>query len=197
MKKHSRMLTRIKNFFTFRKRNSYLDAHGFYESFKNRSEKRSPGYYFYMPYSLADILEVKKISGMNVFVASHVSTAALLMRRKNTVTLGRTSQYHWHGHVDMISSCREYRGDKLDIVIWDSHRMPDDWEGFIDAHLSPRGVVIIVYFDYFGAMEHGFGMLGDVLVKRGMKRLPFVNPGPHNDTMTAELFYPQDNVLDI
>ncbi len=63
--------------------------------------------------------------------------------------------------------------------------------------LSPRGVVIFVYSQYFDALENGLGALCDHLDKLGMRNLEFRNPGPRREIMTAVLYYPRDNALDI
>ena len=194
----SKFFRRIKNFFFPPVHNQYLLQHGFFDSFDERKYMRSPELFPYLPYSLQDIIESKMLTGLKVFVASHTSTAVWLSRRKNLITLGRKSHYRWRSdRVKTITDYREYGGDKLDMLIWDSHRIPEDWQSFIEANLSPRGVVIIVFYNLHDAMELGFGVLGDVLLERGLKSLEFQNPGPHTEIMTAELYYPQDNVLNI
>ena len=81
---------RVGRVFAARKRHSYLEQHGYYDSFDDKRYARSPESYPYLPYSLQDLLDAKKISGMNVLVASHRSTALWLRRGgKNTVTLAR------------------------------------------------------------------------------------------------------------
>ena len=145
-----------------------------------------------------DILEGKRLEGLNVFVASHPSTAAWLSRRQNTVTLGRKLHRHWRNdRVKTVFDYRECGGEKFDLVIWDSHYLPEEWQNFVDVNLSSRGVVIFVFTNFYAAIELGFGSLCDILVERGMKSLAFVNPGPRTEIMTAELYYPRDNVLDI
>lgn len=188
---------RIKNFLFPPRRNQYLVQHGFFDSFDEHKVSRAPERFPYLPYSLLDLLESRTIVDLNIFVAAHTSTAAWLSRR-NDMVLGRKSRYHWHSkRVGMIADYTEYKGKPIDLLIWDSRHAPDDWKGFVDAHLAPRGVVILVYSSFHDAMEHGWGTVGEVLTARGMKTLEFCNPGPHTEVMTAELYYPQDNVLGI
>lgn len=192
---------RFGSFFAVRKRNSYLEQHGFYESFDDKRYARSPESHPYLPYSLQDLLEVKKISGKNVLVASHRSTALWLRRGKqNTVTLARprpAGQESRHGRLLHVDNYQAYAGAPVDILVWDSHTMPEDWKEFIARVLSPRGVVIFVYSQYFDALENGLGALCDHLESLGMRSLEFRNPGPRREIMTAVLYYPRDNALDI
>ena len=190
---------RIKRFFKFGKRNEYLDQYGYYDSFDEHRFARTPELFPYLPYSLQDLLSFKRIDGKNVMVASHYSTARWFLHGKNTVTLARARRdgKSGSGRIRYVDSYREYVGEPVDILVWDSHTMPQDWEDFIAKVLSPRGVVIFVYSQYFDALENGLGALCDHLSKKGMRSLEFRNPGPRREFMTAELYYPRDNVLDI
>ena len=192
---------RVGRVFAARKRHSYLEQHGYYDSFDDKRYARSPESYPYLPYSLQDLLDAKKISGMNVLVASHRSTALWLRRGgKNTVTLARprrSGTENQRGRLQHADSYQDYSGPPVDILVWDSHTMPSDWEEFVARALSPRGVVIFVYSQYFDALENGLGALCDHLDKLKMRNLEFRNPGPRREIMTAVLYYPRDNVLDI
>lgn len=202
IKRKNGLFWRIGNFFSLRKRHPYLEQHGHYESFDDKRYARSPESYPYLPYSLQDMLAAKNISGKNVLVASHRSTALWLRRgKKNTVTLARPRSggtENQHGRLLHVDSYKEYAGAPVDILVWDSHSMPSDWKEFIARVLSPRGVVIFVYSQYFDALENGLGVLRDHLVSLGMRSLEFCNPGPRREIMTAELYYPPgDNALGI
>ena len=192
---------RVGGFFAVRKRNSYLEQHGFYESFDDRRYAHSPESHPYLPYSLQDLLEAKKISGKNVLVASHRSTALWMRRGKqNTVPLARPRPGGTENQRDRllhVDNYQEYAGAPVDILVWDSHTMPSDWKEFVARVLSPQGVVIFVYSQYFDALENGLGALCDHLASLGMRCLEFRNPGPRRELMTAVLYYPRDNVLDI
>ena len=197
-KRRSGFLTRIGRFFSARKRNAYLEQYGYYDSFDARRLAHSPGAYPYLPYSLQDMLNAKRITGKNVLVASHYSTALWFAGGRNTVTLARELRDgKGSSRLRYVGSWREYSGPPVDIMVWDSHAMPSDWGTFADRVLSPRGVVIFVYSQYFDALESGLGALCEYLVKAGMRSLEFRNPGPRRELMTAELYYPRDNVLDI
>ena len=193
---------RIGNFFRFTRRQPYLEQRGYYDSFDDGIYARSPESFPYLPYSLQDMLEAKKIVGKNVLVASHRSTALWFRQgRKNQITLARPRSEENKGrqgrllHVD---SYKDYVGEPVDILFWDSHTMPADWKEFVARVLSPRGVVIFVYSQYFDALENGLGALCDHLASLGMRSLEFSGPGPRREIMTAELYYPpRDNALDI
>ena len=189
---------RLKKFLFPPNHNLYLQQHGFFASFDEREYARSPELYPYLPYSLQDVIENKRLTGFNILVASHTSTARWLSRRKNTVTLGRISYASRRKfQIRMLNDFREYNGQKLDVLIWDSRRRPENLTNFIESKLSPTGIVIIVYTDRAAALKSGFDAIGEALVARKMKCLEFQNPGPRNEIMTAELYYPQDNVLNI
>lgn len=192
---------RVGRFFATLKSNPYLEQHGHYDSFDDRKYARSPESFPYLPYSLQDLLEAKKLANMNVLVASHRSTALWLRRgKKNTVTLARPrhgGSENQHGRLLHVDTYKDYSGKPVDILVWDSHTMPPDWAEFIARVLSPRGVVIFVYSQYFDALENGLGALCDHLDKLGMRNLEFRNPGPRREIMTAVLYYPRDNALDI
>lgn len=192
-------LKRIGDLFT-RKRHPYLEQHGYYDSFSDRKYMRSPESFPYLPYSLQDIIEERKLSGLNVFVASHRSTALWLRRgEKNVVTLGRPRHNGGtgSGRLRYIDSYRQYSGPPIDIIVWDSHQMPEDWAEFSDRFLSPRGVVIFVTSHYFDALENGLGAICEHMTGQGMRLLEFRNPGPRREILAAILCYPRDNVLDI
>ena len=193
---HKSIISRIKSLFLVRKRNLYLEQHGFYKSFDDRQYARSAGVYPFMPYSLSDLLEHRPITGINVLIASHRSSAIWFAHRGNQVTIGR----FWHSRrntgIRQIDDIMNYRGAPVDLLIWDSRQMPANWELLVNM-LSPRGVVILVYENYYFAMDSGFNELGDLLSSRGMKSLEFHNPGPRHDIMSAELYYPKDNILNI
>lgn len=192
---------RLGRLFASGRHHPYLEQHGYYESFDDDRYARSPESFPYLPYALQDMLEAKKIAGKNVLVASHRSTALWFRRgKRNTVTLARPRRDEnkgRHGRLEHIDSYRDYQGAPVDILIWDSHNMPEDWAEFIARVLSPRGVVIFVYSQYFDALENGLGTLRDHLVSLKMRSLEFSSPGPRREIMTAELYYPRDNVLDI
>lgn len=191
---------RIAGVFSLRKRHPYLEQHGYYDSFSDRKYMRSPESFPYLPYSFQDILEDKDISGKNVLVASHRSTALWLRRGgKNSVTLGRLRHdgKAGSGRLKYIESYRHYEGGPVEILVWDTRLFPGDLAEFIDRTLSPRGVAIFVTGHYFDALENGLGALCDHLEARGMRRLEFRNPGPRREELTAVLCYPRDNVLDI
>ena len=193
------LLKRIGAFFT-RKRHSYLEQHGYYDSFSDKKYMRSPESFPYLPYSLQDILEDRKLSGLNVLVAAHRSTALWLRRgKKNTVTLGRLRHDggNGSGRLQYIESYRQYAGPPLDIIVWDGHQMPENWTEFLGRALSPRGVVIFVTAHYFDAMENGLGAICEQMTELGMRQLEFWNPGPRREILIAILCYPRDNVLDI
>ena len=199
--KNGNIFKRIGDFFSRRRRNSYLEQHGYYDSFNDKVYSRSPESFPHLPFSLQDMLEAKKISGKNVLVASHRSTALWFRSgKKNKVTLARPRHDGNSGrpgrllHVD---SYKEYSGDAVDILVWDSHTMPPDWKEFIARVLSPKGVVIFVYSQYFDALENGLGALCDHLETLGMRQLEFRNPGPRREILTAVVCYPRDNALDI
>ncbi|MBP5530561.1 MAG: hypothetical protein J6Y54_00840 [Lentisphaeria bacterium] len=191
----------IGEFFSRRERNEYLEQHGYYESFDDRTYSKSPESFPHLPFSLQDMLEAKKIAGRNVLVATHRSTALWFRAgKKNAVTLARPRRGGNSGrqsrlrHVD---SYKEYDGAPVDILVWDSHVMPSDWREFVARVLSPRGVVIFVYSKYFDALENGLGALCDHLESLGMRQLEFRNPGPRRESLTAVVYYPRDNALDI
>ena len=193
---------RIGKLLDFHKSHRYLEQHGYYESFDDAKYVRSPESFPYLPFSLQDMLDAKNISGKNVLVASHRSTALWFRQgKRNRVTLARPrSEEHKgrKGRLEHVDSYKEYNGEPVDILIWDSHEMPGDWEEFIARVLSPQGVVIFVYSQYFDALENGLGTLRDHLVSRGMRSLEFCNPGPRREIMTAELYYlPRENALGI
>ena len=192
---------RIGGFFARRKRNAYLDQHGYYDSFDDRTYSRSPESYPHLPFSLQDLLEAKNISGRNVLVATYRSTALWLRAGgRNTVTLARPrhgGNSGRPGRLQYVESYKEYSGDAIDILVWDSHTMPTDWKEFIARVLSPKGVVIFVYSQYFDALENGLGALCDHLETLGMRQLEFRNPGPRREILTAVVCYPRDNALDI
>ena len=193
---------RIGKLFVSGGRHPYLEQHGHYESFKDKRYSRSPESFPYLPYSLQDMLEAKNISGKNVLVASHRSTALWFRQgKKNQVTLARPRSEEnkdRRGRLQHVDSYKDYDGAPVDILVWDSHTMPADWKEFLARVLSPQGVVIFVYSQYFDALENGLGALRDHLVSQGMRSLNFCNPGPRREIMTAELYYPpRDNALDI
>lgn len=193
---------RIGKLFASGRRHQYLEQRGYYESFDDDRYSRSPESFPYLPYSLQDMLEAKRIVGKNVLVASHRSTALWFRQgKKNRVTLARPRREEnkdRQGRLQHVDSYKEYDGDPVDILVWDSHTMPADWKDFIARALSPQGVVIFVYSQYFDALENGLGALRDHLVSLGMRSLEFCNPGPRREIMTAELYYPpRDNALDI
>ena len=192
---------RIGEFFARRKRNSYLEQHGYYDSFDDRIYSKSPESFPHLPFSLQDLLEAKKITGKNVLVASHRSTALWFRAgKKNAVTLARprlAGNSGRPGRLQHVDSYKEYVGAPVDILVWDSHTMPADWREFIARVLSPRGVVIFVCSRYFDALENGLGALCDHLESLGMRRLEFSNPGPRRESLTAVVCYPRDNALDI
>ena len=195
---HDSIFNKIKGYFTRKKRHLYLEQHGYYDSFDDRKYSASPSSFPYLPYSLEDVLESRKPSNLNIFVASHRSTAHWFKRRANDVTIARPPHNdHHYSSVKHIGSYSEYSGPKIDLLIWDSHEKPSAWDRFLDANLAPRGVVIIVYSNRSDAMEQGFGYLGDYLTGKGYKSLEFQNPGPRREIMTAEMYYPADNVLNI
>lgn len=187
---------RIKKLLWGNRHNTYLAQHGFYESFNDRKYRRSAGVHPFMPYSLADLLEHKTLANLNVLIATHRSSAIWFSHRNAKVTISR----YWHSRrntgIVQIDDLLNYTGDPADILIWDSPRMPACWEKLANF-LSPQGVVIIVYENYYFAMDGGFSQLGDLLTARGMRNLEFHNPGPRREIMSAELYYPRDNVLDI
>ena len=188
------IIKKIKNFLLRHRRNPYLKEHGYYDSFgEHRGHTFS---YPHLPYSLYDVLSAKRITRKNILVIEHRSTAYWFAGNGTEVTLAQPSGGQ-HSLVKRVDSYRDYDGAPIDILIWDSHTLPTDWEEFISAHLSPRGVVIITYSHYFDALDQGFGTLGDHLLSRGLRLLAFKNPGPKRDVMTAEFYYPEDNVLDI
>ena len=192
------IIRRIKEFFARRKRNAYLEQHWYYESFTTNGYQQDFHILPYMPYSLYDVLSGKNISNKNILVIDHHSTAHWFERTQNTVTLARLQHYGGHySRIRRIESYQKYEGEPIDILVWDCHIAPPDWESFIASHLSPQGVVIITYSHYFDAMDLGFGQLGEHLMSKGMRVLTFKNPGPQRELMTAELYYPRDNVLDI
>ena len=197
MSHHTSIIKRIKSLFRIRRHNIYLEQHGFYTSFNDRQYARSAGIYPFLPYSLADLLEHRSITGINILIASHRSNAIWFAHRNNQVTIGR----FWHSRrknpkIRQIDDIMNYSGDPVDMLIWDSLQMPANWEKLVNL-LSPRGVVIIVYENYYFAMDSGFSELGDLLTARGMKSLEFHNPGPRHEIMSAELYYPTDNLLNI
>jgi len=150
-----------------------------------------------MPYSLGDLLEHKTITGFNILVASHRSNAIWFAHRNNRVTIGRFwHSRHKNSNIKQIDDIMNYNGAPVDLLIWDSPSMPANWEKLANQ-LSPRGVVIIVYENYYFAMDSGFNELGDLLSSMGMKSLEFHNPGPRHEIMSAELYYPDDNILNI
>lgn len=194
---HTSLISRIKSLFRVRKHNLYLEQHGFYDSFDDRQYARSAGIHPFMPYSLTDLLEHRSITNANVLIASHRSTAIWFAHRNNQVTIGR----FWHsrrnnGKIKQIDDIMNYSGAPVDVLIWDSRQMPANWKKLVDL-LSPRAVVIMVYENYYFAMDSGFNELGDLLISRGMKSLEFHNPGPRHEIMSAELYYPDDNLLNI
>ena len=137
---------RIGRFFSTRKRNAYLEQYGYYDSFDAHRLARSPGSYPYLPYSLQDVLAAKRVTGKNVLVASHYSTALWFAGGRNTVTLARESRDgKGSSRLRYVASYREYSGPPVDIMVWDSHAMPADWGEFVDRALSPRGVVLLGY----------------------------------------------------
>ena len=192
---------RIGGFFARRKRNAYLDQHGYYDSFDDRTYSRSPESYPHLPFSLQDLLEAKNISGRNVLVATYRSTALWLRAGgRNTVTLARPrhgGNPDRPGRLRHVDSYKEYDGAPVDILVWDSHATPPDWKDFIARALSPRGVVIFVSSKIFDALENGLGALCEHLESLGMRHLEFSNPGPRREILTAVLYYPRDNALDI
>ena len=192
---------RIGEFFARRKRNEYLEQHGYYESFDDRTYSRSPESFPHLPFSLQDMLEAKKITGKNVLVASHRSTALWFRAgKKNAVTLARprpASNSEHQSRLKYVDSYKEYVGDPVDILVWDSHTVPVDWREFIARVLSPRGVVIFVSSKIFDALENGLGALCDHLESLGMRQLEFRNPAPRRENLTAVVYYPRDNALDI
>ena len=193
---------RIGKLFDLHRSHPYLKQHGYYDSFNDSKYVRSPESYPYLPFSLQDMLDAKNIFGKNVLVASHRSTALWFRQgKRNQVTLARPrSEEHKgrRGRLLHVDSYKEYSGEPVDILVWDTHDMPTDWKEFIARVLSPRGVVIFVYSQYFDALENGLGTLRDHLVSLGMRSLEFCNPGPRREIMTAELYYPpRDNALDI
>ena len=198
-KKRDGFWSRVKRFFNLAKRNEYLEQYGYYDSFDDHRYARSPESFPYLPYSLQDMLSGRRIDGANVLVAAHYSTARWFLHGKNKVTLAR----HLHdgksgsSRLNYIDSYRSYSGKPVDILVWDSHSMPPDWKEFIDKVMSPRGVVIFAYSQYFDMLENGLAELCESLKKRGMRSLEFRNPGPRRGLMTAEVYYPRDNVLDI
>ena len=194
---HISILGRIQALFRVRRRNIYLEQHGFYDSFNDRKYARSAGVYPFFPYSLTDFLEHRKITGINILIASHRSNAIWFAHRNNQVTIGR----FWHSRrhnpkIRQIDDIINYAGAPIDMLIWDSPEMPANWEKLVDL-LSPRGVVVIVYENYYFAMDNGFNELGEYLNSRGMRSMEFHNPGPRHEIMSAELYYPRDNILDI
>ncbi|MBQ6351743.1 MAG: hypothetical protein IJJ28_00565 [Lentisphaeria bacterium] len=192
------IIKKIKLYFARKKHNVYLDQHGYYDSFDDHKYAKSPESFPYFPYSLEDVLESRKPQNLNIFVAAHRSTARWFKRRHNTVTLARPQHNENHySSLKHIASYKEYRGPKIELLIWDSHDRPADWNAFIDANLAPNGVVIMVYSDRSDAMEQGFGYLGDYLTQKGFKSMEFQNPGPRREVMTAEMYYPEENVLNI
>lgn len=195
------ILKRIEKFFAARRPHTYLEQHGYYDSFDDRKYMRSPESFPHLPYSLQDLLEDKDISDRNVMVASHRSTALWLRRgKKNRVTLARPrrdGKSQGSGRLQYIESYRNYDGPPIDILVWDNHQAPGDWAEFIAGALSPKGVVIFVTGEYFDAIENGLGSLCDHMTELGMRQLMFRNPGPRREILTAILCYPRDNVLDI
>lgn len=193
---------RIGKLFASSQRHPYLEQRGYYDSFDDDRYMRSPESFPYLPYSLQDMLEAKKIVGKNVLVASHRSTALWFRQgKKNSVTLARPRHAEnkgRQGRLQHVDSYKDYNGAPVDILVWDSHTMPPDWKEFIARVLSPQGVVIFVYSQYFDALENGLGALCDHLASLGMRCLEFCNPGPRREIMTAALYYPpRDNALDI
>ena len=194
---HKSIISRIKAFFRIRRHNLYLEQHGFYKSFDDRQYARSAGLQPFMPYSLSDLLGHRSITGANVLIAAHRSTALWFAHRNNRVTIGRFwHSRHSNAKIKQIDDLMNYRGEPADILIWDSQQMPVKWEKLVDL-LSPHGVAIIVYENYYAAMDSGFNTLGDLLTSRGMKNLEFHNPGPRHELMSAELYYPAENILNI
>ena len=194
---HKSIISRIKALFRVRRHNLYLEQHGFYKSFDDRQYAKSAGIHPFLPYSLGDLLEHRAITGINVLIATHRSTAIWFAHRNNRVTIGRFwHSRHKNSNIKQIDDIMNYRGAPVDMLIWDSQQMPANWETLV-ALLSPRGVVIIVYENYYFAMDSGFNELGDLLSSMGMKSLEFHNPGPRHEIMSAELYYPDDNILNI
>lgn len=191
----------IKRFFTFRKPNAYLEQHNYYDSFNEKNHVRTPESFPYLPYSLQDLLESKKLSGRNILVASHRSTALWLRRGgKNTVTLARPRHDGKIGEssrLQYLESYRNYNGGPVDLLIWDSHRVPGDWEEFTARVLAPNAVAVLVSSEELSEPGNELVTLIDTFAKRGMRLLEFRNPGPRREVMTALLCYPRDNVLDI
>ena len=187
--------------FTHRKENAYLRQHDYYDSFDDKKRVRTPEAFPYLPYSLQDLLESKKLSGMNILVAAHRSTALWLRRGgKNTVTLARPrhdGKIGESGRLQYLESYRNYNGKPLDLLIWDSHRVPGDWEAFTARVLAPNAVAVLVTSEELCEPDNGIVTLIDAFAKRGMRQLEFRNPGPRREVMTAVLCYPRDNVLDI
>ena len=187
--------------FTRRKANAYLEQHNYYDSFDDKKCVRNPGSFPYLPYSFQDLLESKPLSGKNILVASHRSTALWLRRGgKNTVTLARPRHDGKIGEssrLQYLESYRNYSGAPLDLLIWDSHRVPGDWEEFTARVLAPNAVAVLVSSEDFSEPGNELVTLIDTFTKRGMRLLEFRNPGPRREVMTAVLCYPRDNVLDI
>ena len=180
-----------------RRHNLYIEQHDFYKSFDDRQYARIAGLHPFFPYSLSDFLEHRAITGTNVLIATHRSTAIWFAHHNNSVTIGCFwHSRHQNNNIHKIDDIANYRGAPVDILIWDSMQMPENWEKLVDL-LSPHGVVIIVYENYYFAMDCGFNKLGDILTSRGMKNLEFHNPGPRHEIMSAELYYPEDNILNI
>ena len=195
------ILKRIEKIFAVRQGSCYLEQHGYYDSFKDKKYSRSPESFPHLPYSLQDLLEDKDISGRNVMVAAHRSTALWLRRgKKNRVTLARLRRdgtTQGSGRLQYLESYRMYDGAPIDILVWDSHQVPGDLAEFITRSLSPQGVVIFVTSEYFDALENNLGVLCERLESLGMRQLVFRNPGPRREILTAVLCYPRENVLDI
>ena len=178
-------------------RNSYLEDHGFYDSFDRRLLNRSYGAHPFLPYSLADILEQKSLWGRTVFVRSHGSTARWFMKSRHRVTLGRKCRGNYQAaSISYLEDVDNYVGNPIEIMIWDHPHAASNWHGIL-GHLASNAVVIIVYPDFRSTVEGTLCEMCGELTKRGMRMLRFQNPGPGNDMLFAELWYANDNILEI
>lgn len=178
-------------------RNSYLEAHGFYDSFDRRRLNQSYGAHPFLPYSLADLLEQKSLWGRTVFVRSHGSTARWFARSRHRVTLGRKCRGNYQAaSIDYLEDLENYSGQPIDIMVWDHPRAAANWRGIL-PFLAADGVVIIVYPDLRSTVEGTLCEMCGELSRRGMRMLRFQNPGPRSDVIFAELWYASDNVLGV
>lgn len=178
-------------------RNSYLEAHGFYDSFDSHRSNRSYGAHPFLPYSLADLLEQKGLWGRTVFVRSHGSTARWFARSRHRVVLGRKCRGNYQSaSIEYLEDLDDYRGNPVEIMVWDNPHVSSEWRSIL-PHLAHNAVVVILYPDQRSLTEGPLCDLCLELSRRGMRMLRFQNPGPRSESIQAELWYASDNVLGI